>query len=130
MSRKKKAEKAKPTEPSFFITACKQFTEITNECYPGHLLVLFASEPPQDGNFVTGACAWPEADKRPQAVQMISGIMAQNSEACSMLLGAVGHWISLLFGEDKEGQYAEMLAKFRDERLAKEKEMSPNADGQ
>ncbi len=136
MARKKKAEKSKPTEPSFFITACKQFAETADDCYPDHLLVLFASEPPQEGKPVSVACSYPDHEKIGQAIQLMAGVMTRDKEACSMMITAVGHWIEKIFGPDKEQQYTDMIEGFMQELatkrriLAKEKEMSPNADGQ
>ena len=134
-----KKEESKPTlhlrETSVFLNACRAFTNSVNECYPDHLLVLFASEPPADGP-VTGACAWPEADKMDQAIQMISGTMAQNTDVCHLMLASVGRWISNIFGEDEETKYQELLSEFKDElRLrqrieARAKEMFPDADRQ
>ena len=108
------ADKKQPLETSVFLNACRAFTNAVNECYPDHLLVLFASEPPADGP-VTGACAWPEADKMDQAFQMISGMMAQNTDVCHLMLASVGRWISNIFGEDKETKYQELLSEFKDE---------------
>jgi hypothetical protein len=135
-NRKKKADKAKLPAQSFFITACRQFAETTDECYPDHLLVLFGSEPPQDGKAVSVACSCPDHEKVGQVIQMISGIMTRNKEVCSMMIASVGHWIEEIFGPDKEQQYMDMIEGFMQELatkrriLAKEKEMSPNADGQ
>lgn len=134
--RKKKAETAKQDEPSFFITACKQFAETSSDCYPDHLLVLFASEPPQEGVAVKVACSYPDHEKIGQAIQLMAGVMTRDKEACSMMITAVGHWIEKIFGSDKEQQYTDMIEGFMQELatkrriLAKEKEMSPNADGQ
>ena len=129
------ADKKLSLETSVFLGACQAFTNSVNECYPDHLLVLFASEPPADGP-VTGACAWPEPDKMGQAIQMISGMMAQNTDVCHLMLASVGRWISNIFGEDKETKYQDMLSEFKDElrirRRIQEraKEMFPDADRQ
>lgn len=125
-----------PRETSVFLEACRAFTNSVNESYPDHVLVLFASEPPQEDGPVTGACAWPEADKMDQAFQMISGMMAQNKDVCHLMLASVGRWISNIFGEDKETKYQELLSEFKDElrirRRIQEraKEMFPDADRQ
>ena len=130
------ADMKQPLGQTSFIEACKAFTGIADECYPDHLLVLFASEPPQEDNPVTGACAWPEADKMDQAFQMISGMMAQNKDVCHLMLASVGRWISNIFGEDKETKYQELLSGFKDDlrirRRIQEraKEMFPDADSQ
>ena len=136
MARKKKSEKKQPPVQSFFITACKQFAETADDCYPDHLLVLFGSEPPQDGKPVSVACSYPDHEKIGQAIQLMAGVMTRDKEACSMMITAVGHWIEKLCGPDKEQQYTDMIEGFMQELatkrriLAKEKEMSPNADGQ
>ena len=136
MAGKKKTDKKQPPVQTFFIEACKTFAEITNECYPDHLLVLFGSEPPQEGKAVSVACSYPDHEKIGQAIQLIAGVMTRDKEACSMMITAVGHWIEKLCGPDKEQQYMDMIEGFMQELatkrriLAKEKEMSPNADGQ
>lgn len=120
-----------PSSESPFIQACNKFAEETNEKYPDHLFLLFASEPPKDNESSRVAVAWPDDEHAAMTSQLVSGMMAKNKDIAALIITSVDRFIAHKFGEDCSDRFTSMLDDFMREwktkRRIQEKEMSPDA---